>query len=97
MYYAVSSNVKSARKLLSADLDKINVYIYLHGLQAQHLDMLAISECLATFRKGKSLDILCESYADSSAAPSKENASKIYNEIFSKLSSRNVKLDSCRA
>ncbi|EFO64084.1 Hypothetical protein GLP15_3470 [Giardia lamblia P15] len=97
VYYAVSSNVKSARKLLSTDLDKINVYIYLHGLQAQHLDMLAISECLATFRKGKSLDILCESYADSSAAPSKENAGKIYNEIFSKLSSRNVKLDSLQS
>ncbi|EES98961.1 hypothetical protein QR46_1484 [Giardia duodenalis assemblage B] len=97
VYYAVSSNVKSARKLLSTDLDKINVYVYLHGLQAQYLDMIAVSECLATFRKGKSIDILCESYADSSAAPAKENASKIYNEIFAKLSSRNVKLDSLQS
>lgn len=97
IYYVVSSNVKSARKLLNTDLDKVNVYVYLHGLQAQHLDMIAMSECLATFRKGKSVDILCESYADSSSAPLKENASKIYNEIFSKLSSRNVKLDSVQS
>lgn len=97
VYYAVSSNVKSARKLISTDLDKVNVYIYLHGLQAQHLDMIAMSECLATFRKGKSIDILCESYADTSSASSKENASKIYNEIFSKLSSRSVKLDSIQS
>lgn len=72
---------------------KVDLYVFVHGLQAEYFDMLNICEALLQHRSGRAIKILCKSHTATSGGRILDNCLLVYREIYDRVAEAKLTFD----